>query len=614
MELLIFEAEPEDRRKNPFQIPEGSETEYSALAGLIRSHFLVNLFTNDDMYKVFTKMEKEENLTDEGYNMVLLSNAIQKANMSSSAYRVDLEEFVDELLNRKRQRIYDIQEKSDFVKINSVVGALIKNYLKFEAKYVENDDDDDESDHDSDEDDSDEDESEDSDDEGKKKKKKEENKGNSNLDFRLKIVKVLRDFQNNLKNLVNIKALLEFLMFESEDEAISKARAQIEHLIRTLYFKGDKTCHLSSNNLLQIYISFPFLYFSDSPITKFRKILKSSPQVTPDSEPEEESKIKFWETYSNLRKCFKTLSKFMSLASSYSTSGVKSSKTVDQDLKEMITYTTPHMEWMHSPFNETYSISVVSLFSNTGQNVEVIDVRVTDGRDMKFFEDVKLSKLDSSQGFNVFDLINEINDMSSGSGEKKGMFDNKFYLPSVSIDDSIRTLLVDEDRGYGLKDFEYVDFHRIPTYNYLEDIKLGSVGALYIDLLDEDGNVLRTLNCLLSRQNTLNDQFEKIHNLFNLHSLNLKSSYIKKYMKFDDDSIGWFNKFGDYLDVVKGFDEKPCSPVFQIELKDIVRRRLKDYNFKKSKDTGIGRLGIGDMLRKNVKLSVGQLEKLGKKF
>lgn len=605
MELLIFESAEEDRRKNPFYIPEGEETENSALAALIRSKFLINLLTSQETYTIFNKMEKEESLSEEAYNIVLLSNALQKANMSSSPHRVDMEELLDELLNRKEDRLFEFQEKSDFQRLTSIFVPLIKNYLKFEKKYVEGEEDDDEKESENDE----------SEDEDKKKKAKETGKKKENdiLDFRSKVVDALKKFQQRMREKSDIKDLLWFLTFKvGESESYQKARFQIENFIRILYFRNEKSIPICSNNLLQIYISFPFLYFSEKPISDFLKEISTSKDITPEDEPEEENEVKFWEMYKNLRESFKMLKKFINLASNYSISGIQSKKNSDPEFKEMVTYSTPHLQWMHSPFNETYSISCVSLFSNTGQNVEVIDVKVTDGREVKYFEDVKLSKLDSSRGFNVFDLIKEITDMDTEG--KKGLFDHKFYLPSVLIDDSIRTLLIDENRGYELKDYDHVDFHRIPNYNTYDELKSGEIGALYIDLLDEDGNILRTLNCLLKRDLTLNEQFETIHKLFNLYSLNLKSSYIKKNMIFDEDSIGWFNKFGDYIDVVKGFDEKPCCPVFQITLKDIVRRRLKGYKFKKSKESGIGRLGIGDMLKKNIDLSVTQLEKLGINF
>ena len=92
--------------------------------------------------------------------------------------------------------------------------------------------------------------------------------------------------------------------------------------------------------------------------------------------------------------------------------------------------------------------------------------------------------------------------------------------------------------------------------------------------------------------------------------MRLKVEYLKKNLTFDDDSVGWFNKFADYLDIVKSFSEKVCCPVFSLVLDSDGISKLKFLTENLKSKTGVGRVNLENLVNDSVAKKSQELSKL----
>ena len=96
----------------------------------------------------------------------------------------------------------------------------------------------------------------------------------------------------------------------------------------------------------------------------------------------------------------------------------------------------------------------------------------------------------------------------------------------------------------------------------------------------------------------------------NAFKLNLKIEYLKQNFTFDSDTIGWQNLFADYLDVVKGFSNLVCSPVFNLvlDMELIMAFKLVTQNYRSK--TGVGRVDLDSLVNSSIRRKSRDLRKL----
>ena len=131
LDIVIYETDPLDRKRSSVTLPHNTIaymqrelklTPFSTalpstvLACLIRSNFLIEEFTDEPMMEIFKQIQAKEEVLDEEFSIVKLSNLIQNANMSANERKVDLADYLKDLETLKETTdlyIQGMQEITD---------------------------------------------------------------------------------------------------------------------------------------------------------------------------------------------------------------------------------------------------------------------------------------------------------------------------------------------------------------------------------------------------------------------------------------------------------------------------------------------------------------------
>ena len=643
MEILIFDTRQEDRIKNPISIDPGTGSDIdlvkcAVLAGFIRSNSIIDEFTSEDMYQVFENMESKEEISDEAFLIANISNLVQTANQSSRPQKVDLEAVVFEIEKFQRPTKIDFKalkgkyldlngpsEESYFEHIISFFKVLLHSYLVFQKEFIGDEDDEDDSSSEEEEEEEEEDGSEDDGPKtgpgsnkkkngGKKKKGGKEKPGLWDLNLKCKKI---------LKEAASVKDLYQFLHYTSKtDTQLNKAIKQIREALKKVFqLKNDSTL-FQVNNLLKFYLGFPVNTFNDfltnsgknpKKLAALLTLVEREGSAAAEDNPEPTGEEKYWEIYEGLIQWLKTYLKVKYSAMNYTLSGMESLK---KEEGKSTTYITPYLKWFTGSLNFTTNVSIVALHDESKIGINLVDVIISHDSNTYKYADIRLSKLEFNSGYRVFKIMEKFeNDIPEVANHQHSQTRDTFWIPCVNLDNSIKMLMLYDDIHYKIQDFDCVEYYSMAGNNIVyESFLLGKRGALFVELIDKHGIVLKTFSYLLERGLTLNEQFSKIYESFHQANIDLQSSYIKKNMRFDDDTIGWNNTFGDYLDVVKGFNENLCSPVFQLVVKEAVIAGIKRSGVVVSNNSNIGKISISDLLLNDLSSSLSDLEKLGKKI
>lgn len=716
VDIILYESDELDRKKSPITLPHNSfayikreiqltpfttALPSTVVACLIRSNFLIEEFTSEEMMEVFKQLQNKEDIKDEEFSIVQLSNVIQNANMSAKEQKVDIFGYLQELerlqemegewmKGRKEISKADLKKKTEQKKKKTVNFGEISLSVEFLRKFVQvylnfgklwrgHEDSDSELS-----------ESEEINDEESEEVQNPSNPFRSDKkDKKIQLMKAKKELTNKLRSICSFKKMFLFLNYNPKNkecefakivlDQVKQAVMQISKIFSLAFFNLETPIRtFQSQNLLQLYFgNVNSSIFASKQADKVIRLINNLEVINFDYEDDSHqieifnkdnllSIDEFVSIYFDVTELFlPKLKQFFKLIQKFTYSSTSAKVLSCQSNKYFKVYQTPGLTLSTSALSESHNISMFEIAQEAGSIIGVdsfvVDIRIHDDNLLYMFEDVQIGTLNEKKGFALINLtgkndkkegdrkimktvfqkledianeimtgikiINKFQSDSKGEGINLNRYrkkvplneltsKNQSYLPSFSIDENVRIILLGtqnqnyEESGFDPRGLQTMDFHPISDPKIADKIHTGNFGALYIDMVDENGYVYKTYCVVLEREKTMNEQSQIIFDTIHCYELRLKMEYIKKNLYFDEDTIGWFNKFADYLDVVKSFSEKVCSPVFNLILKQDCILKLKYLTENFQANTGVGRVNLDSLLNNSLNKTAIDLRKL----